>query len=181
MTSDITLHLKDIRDLFVEPDPDPFDPHPQYISGLEYVAQVALRAADQRKGARLAIYLPPDQVASGLDAKVKQAVERYCDHQIELNRAELAGERWKGFKALQTGIVVLVIALAVSTFFRNLAILPEFLREVLGEGFLIAGWVSLWFPAEVLLYEWWPNWWQMNTYKTISRMPIEICPEESHA
>jgi hypothetical protein len=29
-------------------------------------------------------------------------------------------------------------------------------REILREGFVITGWVAMWRPLDVLLYDWWP-------------------------
>ncbi len=44
----------------------------------------------------------------------------------------------------------------------------------LGEGFLIAGWVSLWHPIEVLLYEWWPLSRENRIYESIMKMEIVV-------
>ncbi len=42
------------------------------------------------------------------------------------------------------------------------------------EGFLIAGWVSLWYPIEVLLYEWWPYSRENRIYERIMNMDIVL-------
>jgi hypothetical protein len=36
--------------------------------------------------------------------------------------------------------------------------LPEALWHGLSEGLLIVGWASMWQPASLLIYEWWPAW-----------------------
>ena len=41
-----------------------------------------------------------------------------------------------------------------------------------GEGFLIAGWVSLWHPVEILLYEWWPISRRIRIYESSMHMDI---------
>jgi hypothetical protein len=54
----------------------------------------------------------------------------------------------------------------------------EWVRRFGSEGFLIAGWVSLWHPIEILLYEWWPFSRQIHIYERIERMDIIFKEEE---
>ena len=46
--------------------------------------------------------------------------------------------------------------------------LPEsHARDILREGLVITGWVAMWRPLEVLLYDWWPL---VQTRKHIARI-----------
>jgi hypothetical protein len=51
------------------------------------------------------------------------------------------------------GLGFLAICLALSGTFSNTAFLPDFVHRLLAEGFNIAGWVGLWRPVELLLYD----------------------------
>jgi hypothetical protein len=123
---------------------------------------------------RTTIILPKEKLEPNLETRLREALTRYCRHKMQQNRHELIALRWKGLKALQDGVVFLAICLLLSVVFENAQFLPEFLRRFLGEGFLIAGWVSLWHPIEVLLYEWWPFSRENRVYDSIMEMEIVI-------
>lgn len=67
----------------------------------------------------------------------------------------------------------------MSTFFDGIEILPELLHRFLSEGFSIAGWVSLWYPIELLLlYRSGPDWHEKKIYERIKEMELIITPYE---
>ena len=174
---DITLHLDNLAQFFAVSEPDPFDPRARFAPGLETIIS-ELKPTALIKKVRATIVLPPDQLAPDAEARLREAVARYCQHHITQNRQELISLRWQGLKALQNGLIFLGACLLLSTLFENAEMLPEWLRRFAGEGFLIAGWVSLWHPIEILLYEWWPFSRQINIYESIMRMDI-IFQEET--
>jgi hypothetical protein len=45
---------------------------------------------------------------------------------------------------------------------------------VLREGLIIAGWVAMWRPMEIFLYEWWPLRRKGHLYEKLSRMHVEV-------
>jgi len=47
-----------------------------------------------------------------------------------------------------------------------------FMLAIIGESFLIVGWVAMWQPAEILLYDWWPFWQDIRIYKYIADIVI---------
>jgi hypothetical protein len=46
------------------------------------------------------------------------------------------------------------------------------------EGFLIGGWVAMWRPLEVFLYDWWPILGEVRLFDRLSGMPVHIEYEE---
>jgi hypothetical protein len=121
---------------------------------------------------RTTLVLPANQITFDAEARLRDALTRYCQAAIGQNRQDLISLRWQGIKALQNGFIFLGICLLLSTLFANAEPLPEWLRRFAGEGFLIAGWVSLWHHIEILLYEWWPFSRQIQLHKSIMRMDI---------
>lgn len=62
---------------------------------------------------------------------------------------------------MRQGEITLGVALVALTVFLTLAELTRFLpagtfRQILREGLIIIGWVVMWRPLELLLYDWWP-------------------------
>jgi len=174
---DITLRLDDIHDLFEPPVANYFSDEPRYTSGIETIID-ELKPKALTVKARTTITLPESRLEPDLEQKIRAALTRYCQHKIWQNKHELIALRWKGLKALQDGLIFLAICLLVSALFENAGFLPEFLRRFLGEGFLIAGWVSLWHPIEVLLYEWWPFSRENRMYAAIMTMEIIVKADE---
>ena len=48
------------------------------------------------------------------------------------------------------------------------------LGEVVREGFLIGGWVAMWRPLEVFLYDWWPIRAEGRLLQRLSTLPVRI-------
>jgi hypothetical protein len=48
------------------------------------------------------------------------------------------------------------------------------LGEVLRESLLIGGWVAMWRPMEIFLYDWWPIRGEARLSDRLSAMPVRI-------
>ena len=78
---DITLHLDDLGQLFTVPEPDPFDPRARFATGLETII-TELKSKGLIRKLRTMIVLPPDQIAPDTEARLREALARYCQHRI---------------------------------------------------------------------------------------------------
>jgi hypothetical protein len=69
------------------------------------------------------------------------------------------------------GLAFLAACMLMSQLLRRRAgTLPIVLRE----GLIIAGWVAMWRPMEIFLYEWWLLLRRGRLYEKMSRMRIEV-------
>jgi hypothetical protein len=41
----------------------------------------------------------------------------------------------------------------------------------------IAGWVAMWRPMEIYLYDWWPLRRKSRLYQKLSQMPVQMIPK----
>jgi len=80
---------------------------------------------------------------------------------------------------LGVGLTVLVVFLTLAELTSSLPTGP--LREVLREGLVITGWVAMWRPLEVLLYDWWPLIDERRQVRRILEAPVSIRYEGSTA
>ena len=55
-----------------------------------------------------------------------------------------------------------------------LALQGQRLGEISKESLLIGGWVAMWRPLEVFLYDWWPIRLEAQLYDRLSAMPVRI-------
>jgi hypothetical protein len=156
-THEIVLHLDHLSQLFAAPSGEPFSEEPYLVSGMEWILdELTPRALGRSARTKTTIVLPKGSLQADLAGKTSAAVKCYCQFKIRQKQHALVALRWEGVKSLQKGIVFLAICLFLSAFLSGTALLPGFLGTLFSNGLEIAGWVSLWRPIEIFLYEWWP-------------------------
>jgi hypothetical protein len=170
---DVTLKLDRIKHLFQEPKFDPFAVRQDYSSGLEQIIS-KLKPKSLTCKLRTTILLSEDGLSDNIEQLTIEAVRRYCSARIEQITQDLASLRGQGIRTLRRGLLFLAVCLLLSSLFDGLEYFPGSLRRFLSEGFLIAGWVSLWHPIQLLLYEWGPYWRQRQIYQLIRDMELKV-------
>ena len=176
---EITVHLNDLSQLFTAPSGDPFLEEPSLVSGIELILdELTPYALGWGARTKTTIMLPKGSLDPSLANKTSAAVKRYCQFKIRQNQHALVALRWQGIKALQMGIIFLAGCLFLSAFLSGTALVPGFLGTLLSNGLEIAGWVSLWRPIEIFLYEWWPYWRENQLYTHMMNMLIVVKEEK---
>jgi hypothetical protein len=78
-----------------------------------------------------------------------------------------------GRTSLAIGLVVLAAAVAAGNFLASLmkgGDVGQILREML----VVGGWVSMWRPLEIFLYDWWPIREEARLSDRLAAMPVRI-------
>ncbi|MFH1428821.1 MAG: hypothetical protein ABIH39_03655 [Candidatus Margulisiibacteriota bacterium] len=186
--SHINIRLNDIQDLFVSGEVNPFTQKEIYCSGIETVYQ-KMKISPFKKRSVLTISIPKSQIKEDTDNTIRSAINRYCLYQINISKQDIVSLLWEGLKALQTGVVFLVICLFVAFIlepgrskllnFNKFIVqqpfyLSSFLIMFIREGLFIVGWVSMWKPIELFLYDWWPHWRKKNIYENIIKLELLV-------
>lgn len=77
---------------------------------------------------------------------------------------------------LRDGRISLLIGIAAIAGFNALSRLigssSNPVVEVIHEGLSIVGWVSMWKPLEIFLYEWWPIRRELRAYRRLARAEV---------
>jgi hypothetical protein len=173
--NNITLHLNDIRDLFIAPDFDPFDPHSTEFAGLEILAEY-LKPRDLDQPLKVTLYLPPEQITPDLPTKTREAVARYCQWRILKNGNEMKITRREGGRTLVYALIIcaIVFALYIALVLLNVS---STLLSIIGPTLVIVCWVVVWWPVETLLFNWLPNWRDKHIYQKLMETEMVILPE----
>lgn len=174
----IELRLRTIESFFQAPAVDPFHGEFVDISGIDQLIDTmnARPGRRQRIGA-MAIHLPASEITPDLAARLRTAINNYCNAQIRQAAQKKREIRVEGWKALRIGLIFWAICLGLSLLFEEMLFTRHAVGRFLGEGFIIAGWVGLWRPAELLLYEWWPYSREIRRYQEIKAMDVRIVSE----
>lgn len=74
------------------------------------------------------------------------------------------------------GLISLVIGLAflAATMAGGQMLGDGEVATLLQESLVIGGWVALWWPMEMFLYDWWPLMGERMRYRRLTFMPVQI-------
>lgn len=143
----IDLGLRRLGQLFDSLDPSPFREKALDPAAHRYLVACA---REQTGGGVLRILVHAPREVQQDSAAITEAIRHHFRLEAEQAARELRARMRAGRSALLRGLVVL----ALCSLLRGL-LPPAPGLNWLGEGLLILGWVALWRPVEVLLYERW--------------------------
>lgn len=174
---DAALYLTDVHHFFEAPTLDPFAGDSIDESGIDQLMDtMKARPRGAPRIERIVLHLPAEAITPGLTPRLKAAILTYCNVQSRLSRQKVRETRIEGRRALWIGFLAWGICLLLSTLSEQVFSRYSLEGRLFGEGFLIAGWVSLWRPAELLLYDWWPFSRDIRLYVRIRAMDVVIVP-----
>ncbi len=91
-----------------------------------------------------------EPLPAGAADRLPVALANYCHQQVAVHRAAASDIRHQGWRSLRRGLLALVLALSLATFFRHVHPLPDLFNGLFSEGLVIVGWVVLWHPARAV-------------------------------
>lgn len=147
------MRLCAIDQLFDPVDPSPFRQQDLSAWAAEYIVE-SMNEMSVPEPVTLKIVVagpvdPNSETATGV------AVRAYFARQAALRRRSLRLLLRRGLVTLAIGITFLVVFFSVSHLIAWLLDNGPF-ATLLREGSLIVGWVAMWRPIEIFLYDWWP-------------------------
>ena len=151
-------------------DPSPFQERDLDDDAEEFIVGWA-REFPRRDPVSLVVHVNQSPAHEDTQHLVESAVHNYFAYRAKLNRFELRYLLKQGRDSLIIGLVFLAACVLTSQLLRlRSGTLPMILRE----GLIIAGWVAMWRPMEIFLYEWWPLLRKGRLYEKLSRMRVEV-------
>lgn len=173
----IEVHVSDLGQIFNSFDPSPFLEKDLDEDAKEFIVGWAKELPDDGPLALL-VFLDKPSVTAKMAADLREAVQRFFARQSELASQRLRQLFRVGRKSLLIGLVFLAVCLLASHRVAKLWAESGF-AAVLRESLLIGGWVAMWRPLEIFLYDWWPIRSDRRLYDRLSRMAVRItCPGE---
>ncbi len=167
----VEMRLRAIDRLFDPVDPSPFGRQDLSQWAAEYIVE---SVKEMQSPALCEIVIVIDEPCHpGRVAVVGQAVRGFFARQAMLRRRSLRRLLRRGLITLAIGVAFLVAFFGLSRFIASLlgdGPLPTLLRE----GSLIVGWVAMWRPLEIFLYDWWPIVGESRMYDRLSRLDVRI-------
>src|SRR5437016_8555903 len=168
----IEVHVGELKQLFNAIDPSPFrdkdlDPKAEdFIVGW---------AKELPRDATLALVVDLDREAGLPDepAVLRDAIHEFFSQRAQAYRRRLRELFRVGRTSLVIGLVALASAIALGDFLAAL-MKGSRIGAIIRESFTIGGWVSMWRPLEIFLYDWWPIRDEARLYDRLAAMPVRI-------
>jgi hypothetical protein len=167
----IEVRVSELKQLFNAIDPSPFRERDLDPDAEEFITDWA-REASPAASFGLAVYLDRPAGLENEPAELREAIHEFFRHRAELSRHRLR----ELFRRGRTSLAIGVCALGVSVAGGNLvgSLFNNHFAEIVKESFLIGGWVAMWRPIEVFLYDWWPIRAEATLADRLSVMPVRI-------
>ncbi len=167
----IEVRVKTPQQLFDVRDPAPFRERDLDDDFIEYVFSAA-REFSFSAPLKIVIYVEEAEGSDLPGDSIREALHSYLAYRIDIQRSELRGYIKRAQLFFLIGLVVLASCISVA---QGMTIPePPGLLGVLREGIVIFGWVSMWKPLELVLFDWYPLFEKLRFYKKLLETPIDV-------
>ena len=167
----IEVHVAELKQLFNAIDPSPFRQKDLDPNAEEFIVSWAREVPGDAPLALL-VYLDRPAGLPEEPAILRDALREFFAHRKDSARAQLSQLFRVGRKSLFIGITFLTVSIGVSDLIAT-ALTGQRI-EILHEGLLIGGWVAMWRPLEIFLYDWWPIRAEARLFDRLATMPVRI-------
>jgi hypothetical protein len=169
----IEINLNRLSQLFNSLDPSPFHERDLDQDAEDYIVGSAEEAPRQHP-LRLVIHLPAEQLPHTGAPDLATAIHHYFAYRETHERRRLRLLFRDGRIALVTGLAFLLSCMLL----REVALSfgSGTIFHIIGEGMLISGWVAMWRPLEIFLYEWVPIRRRCRILAKLAKTPVKVQP-----
>lgn len=173
----IELRIASLSELFNSMDPTPFHHRDLDRDAVEFLESWALEFPPASHF-RIIVHtenMPLDDPTP----LVSEAIRNYFDYKSVLALRNLRLLLIEGRTSLVIGIGFLALCLLgadlLATFTTNT------LLRLLKESLVIGGWVAMWRPLQIFLYEWWPIVRRRKIYRNLGHANVQVLPAKAQS
>jgi hypothetical protein len=170
----IEINLNRLPQLFNSLDPSPFHERDLDQAAEDYIIGSAEEISHHRSLA-LVIHLPADQVPAPVALNLADVIHNFFAYREAHERRRLRLLFRDGRIALAIGLSFLFCCVLLRELIFSFQ--HSAASDIFGEGFLIIGWVAMWRPLEIFLYEWVPMRRRCRILNTLSTIPVTVRPK----
>lgn len=172
----IVIRLRDLSQLFDSLDPSPFAEQDLDPRVVLYIVE-SFEELSPKSVSRIVLHV--DRIPAGSDAAktVETAVHGHFAREARGFGRELRSLLRRGLVSLMIGLAFLAVVFVIEE--QVVRLVGEArLAPLLTQGLLIVGWVAMWRPLEIFLYDWWPILGRRRLRQRLSTLPVSL--EISH-
>ena len=174
-TAPIRVRVRTLSQLFNSMDPSPFrerDLDPQAETFIVDWARELIPRHGAHRPLTIRIELTGEEVPDDGPALVRDALATFFTHAARHEGARLRRLLRDGRLSLAIGLGFLAACGSLSAAVSGAA--DGTLALLASEGLLIGGWVAMWRPMEIFLYDWWPLARELRLYRRLAGARVEL-------
>lgn len=166
------VRLRAVQQLFNSMDPSPFVGRDLDQDAEEFIVGWA-RELPRSGEFRLVIHLDEYDDDPAVQQRVATAVRNFFAYRTRVVAREFSQLMSEGRLSLFIGLLFLGGCLLGARYVSGIAI-DHPLLEFASESLIIGGWVAMWRPMEIFLYEWWPIARKRGILSRLARTEVEL-------
>ncbi len=167
----IEVRIKNPLQLFDARDPAPFLERDLDDDFVEYIVSSA-KEFSLATPLRIVIYIEQAETADLPKDSIRESIHGFLAYRIDVQRRELKRFAKRVQWSLAIGLGMLALALGIA---QSLSVpQPPGAMGIVREGIIIFGWVSIWKPIELVLFDWYPLFEELRFYKKLLETEIDI-------
>ena len=176
-THTLDLRVRELQQLFNSLDPAPFLSKDLDRACEAFIENWAM-ALPHDSHLHLTVHL--EQLSLGAAEAgdlVSEAVHNYYGYKIALIRGELAQLLRLGRLSLGIGIAFVAACLLLAEAIT--ALMPGQAAKIARESLTIIGWVAMWRPVQIFLYDWWPIRGRIRVFENLRFARVSVVQAEA--
>jgi len=163
----IDIRVENVEQLFDNRDPAPYRARDLDTDLVDYLVDAAEDL--YRHGPfRIVLWIGGNQRTDGLNAAF------VAQFDYELDRIRREGRRRRGIGAVALVLAAALLAVLLTTAHFIAKTWPGNFGEAVREGLVIASWVVLWRPIDIIVYDWIPPRRRRIIFRRLRDAPLEI-------
>lgn len=167
----LELRVRELAQLFNSMDPTPFlnkalDPE------AETFIETWARGFAPKGQLHLTLHLQNMPLQGNPDTLVTEAIHNHFADKALLMRRDLSDLFWQGRISLLIGLVFVALCLLAAEAIGQLG--TGTAHTIARESLTIVGWVAMWRPMQLFLYDWWPLARRIGTYRALARARVKV-------
>lgn len=167
----IEVRIKDIQQIFDARDPAPFRERDLDDDFVEYIVSSA-KEFSLLTPLKIVIHIEAELKEITPEA-IKESIREFFDYKIDIQESELKSFLKRAQMFLGIGLFALFICIGAAQNIKPPEETPSFIG-ILREGIVILGWVSMWKPIELILFDWYPLYEKIRLYRKLRKTDIQI-------
>jgi hypothetical protein len=168
----IEIQVAALDHLFNAMDPSPLSDRDLAPTAEQFIVDWA---SEMPRDLDLSLVVSIDRAedAAASAAILQEAIRKSFARQAESSRRRLRQLFRRGRVSLLIAVAFLGVTIIVGDL-AAAALEGRRIAEIAREGFLIGGWVAMWRPLEIFLYDWWPIRAEARLFDRLSTMSVSV-------
>ncbi len=171
----VALRLRSVSQLFHTLDPAPFREGDLDAEAEAYILDL-VADLPSRAPVAITIHLPAAEAASAEARGIPHSIRTFFDRRAARAARELRENFRSGRRALVIGVGILALCMAAAAALASEGEAGR-LARIVEESLIIIGWVALWQPAGIFLYDWIPIARRLTRFRRLAGAEVTVAAD----